>query len=279
MTPAVPILEVPADVLPSRRLRLRFLYLLAGGATTILLFAYLGLTPSSFIVDFRFVADLAHQMLPPNIALFWTKSAILLSLIETLSMAFLGTIFGGALALFLAFFAATNISPHPLIRIAARTLLVMNRSVPNLIVILVLLIAVGIGPFAGMLALTFGSVGMYGKFFADSIEQSDKGMLESVESVGSTRLQTIRFAVLPQVMPSLVANMFYAFDYNLRAAIPLGIFGGGGIGFELAFANGLLHYKDVLAYTILIVVMINGMERISDWVRRGIITQPQLASK
>ncbi len=279
MTPVTPILDVPANVLPSRKLRFMIFYLLAGAASISLLFAFLGLTPSSFIVDFRFVGDLARQMFPPNIALFWTKRAILLSLIETLSMAFLATILGGALALFLAFFAAANTTPHPLVRLVARTLLVMNRSVPNLIVILVLLIAVGIGPFAGMLALTFGSVGMYGKFFADAIEQSDKGTLESVESVGSTRLQTIRFAVLPQVMPSLVANLFYAFDYNLRAAIPLGIFGGGGIGFELAFANGLLHYKDVLAYTILIVVMINGMERISDWVRRGIITQPQLLAK
>jgi phosphonate transport system permease protein len=279
MTPSVPIIDVPANVLPSRKLRFMIFYLLAGAAAIILLFAFLGLTPSSFVVDFHFVTDLARQMLPPNVALFWTKSAILLSLIETLSMAFLATILGGALALFLAFFAATNTTPHPLVRLVARTLLVMNRSVPNLIVILVLLIAVGIGPFAGMLALTFGSVGMYGKFFADAIEQSDKGPLESVESVGSTRLQTIRFAVLPQVMPSLVANLFYAFDYNLRAAIPLGIFGGGGIGFELAFANGLLHYKDVLAYTILIVVMINGMERVSDWVRGRIITQPQLISR
>ena len=279
MIPVAPILDVPAYVLPSRKLRFMIFYLLAGATSISLLFAFLGLTPSSFIVDFRFVGDLARQMFPPNIALFWTKRAILLSLIETLSMAFLATILGGALALFLAFFAAANTTPHPLVRLVARTLLVMNRSVPNLIVILVLLIAVGIGPFAGMLALTFGSVGMYGKFFADAIEQSDKGPLESVESVGSTRLQTIRFAVLPQVMPSLVANLFYAFDYNLRAAIPLGVFGGGGIGFELAFANGLLHYKDVLAYTILIVVMINGMERISDWVRRGIITQPQLLAK
>src|SRR6202007_3024796 len=108
-----------------------------------------------------------------NIALFWTKSSIFLSLIETLSMAFLATILGGAIALFLAFFAATNTSPHRLVRLLARTLLVTNRSVPPLIVILVLLISVGIGPFAGMLALVFGSVGMYGKFFAGSIEQAD----------------------------------------------------------------------------------------------------------
>jgi phosphonate transport system permease protein len=279
MSDAAMKIELPPGALPSRKLLRLVLMLLATAVVICLLFSYLDLSPSSFVVDFRFIVDLLQQMFPPNIALLWTKRSIFLSLVETLSMAFLGTVFGGALALFLAFFAATNTTPNPLVRIVVRTLLVMNRSVPPLIVILVLLIAVGIGPFAGMLALVFGSVGMYGKFFADTIEQADKGTMESVESLGSTRLQTIRYAVLPQVMPSFVANLFYAFDYNLRAAIPLGIFGGGGIGFELAFANGLLHYKDVLAYTILIVVMITAMERISDWVRRGIITQTQLVTK
>lgn len=266
--------EVPSSALPSRKLRGAVLALFAVVAVLCLLFAFLGMSPASFIVDFRFVGDLFHQMFPPNVALYWTKWSIWTSLVDTLSMAILGTVLGGALALLLAFFAAANTSPHPLVRLIVRTFLVANRSVPHLIVILVLLIAVGIGPFAGMLALVFGSVGMYGKFFADSIEQADKLTIESVDSVGSARTQTIRFAVLPQVMPSFVANLFYAFDYNLRAAIPLGVFGGGGIGFELAFANGLLHYKDVLAYTILIVVTINGMERISDWVRRGILMQP-----
>jgi len=270
------ITEVPAAALPSRKLRTNVLAFGGILAVLSLLFVFLGMSPASFVVDLRFVADLFHQMLPPNLNLLWSKS-ICLSLVDTLAMAFLGTIVGGVLALFLAFFAAANTAPFPWIRLLARILLVANRSVPHLVVILVLLIAVGIGPFAGMLTLVFGSVGMYGKFFADAIEQADRGMTESVESVGSTRLQTIRFAILPQVMPSFVANLFYAFDYNLRAAIPLGVFGGGGIGFELAFANGLLHYKDVLAYTILIVIMINGMERISDGVRTMLITQPQLA--
>ncbi len=268
--------EVPKSALPSRKLRFMVLSLATAIVVVCLLFAFLGLTPASFEVDFRFVVDMAQQMLPPHLSLLWTEKSIFLSLIDTLAMAFLGTVVGGALALLLAFFAATNTAPHPLVRLLARTLLVGNRSVPQLIVVLVLLIAVGIGPFAGVLTLIFGSVGMYGKFFADTIEQADKGTLESVESVGGSRLQTIRFAVLPQVMPSFVANLFYAFDYNLRAAIPLGVFGGGGIGFELAFANGLLHYKDVLAYTILIVLMITGMERISDWVRRGILTHPMV---
>ncbi len=270
--------EVPANALPSRKFRLTILYILAAGVAMVLLFSFLELSPSSVFVDFRFVADLARQMFPPNLALF-RKSALFVSLLETLSMAFLGTVCGGGIALLLAFFAATNTTPHPAVRLAVRTLLAVERSIPQLIVILVLLIAVGIGPFAGVLTLAIGSVGMYGKFFADSIEQADNAILESVESVGGTRLQTIRFAVLPQTMPSFVANLFYAFDHNLRMAIPLGIFGGGGIGFELEFARGLLHYKDVLAYTILIVVMITMMERISDWARRSMITQPQLITK
>jgi phosphonate transport system permease protein len=272
-------IDVPVQALPSRKLRLTILYLAATIATLSILFACLGMAPSRFVVDFRFVADLAQQMFPPNCALYWTKSTIFVSLVQTLSMAFLATFVGGSLALFLAFFAAVNTTPHPLVKFLVRSLMVLNRSVPSLIVILVLLIAVGIGPFAGTLALIFGSVGMYGKFFADAIEHCDKGTLESVESLGGTRLQTIRFAVLPQVMPSFVANLFYAFDYNLRAAIPLGVFGGGGIGYEVALANGLLRYKDMLAYTILIIIMIHATEHLSDWVRRRIISQPQFAAR
>src|SRR5215471_14664997 len=104
-------IEVPADALPSRKLRLTILYVLATAAVLCLLIKYLGMSPASFVIDFRFIADLAHQMLPPNIALFWTKWSIFASLVDTLSMAFLGTILGGALALLLAFFAATNTRP------------------------------------------------------------------------------------------------------------------------------------------------------------------------
>ncbi len=269
-------IAVPAAVLPSRKLHRTIIFLIAIIAGTYLLFVFLDVNPDSFFVDFRFLADLLNQMLPPNFTLLWKDDSVLISLVETLSIAFLATAFGGALALLLAFFAASNTTPYPLVRLSTRTLLAMSRSAPHLIVILVLLIAIGIGPFAGMLSLILSSVGMFGKFFADSIEHAEKGILESVQSVGSTRLQTIRYAVLPQVMPSFVANLFYAFDQNLRIAVPLGVFGGGGIGFQLEVAKGLLHFKDVLLYTVLIVVMITVMERISDWIRRTIITQPML---
>jgi phosphonate transport system permease protein len=270
---------VPPEALPSRKLRFTIIWIVTLIAALWLLLWYMDVGVSSFEVDARFLTDLAHQMFPPNFRLYWTKDRLFGSLIQTLAIAFLSTVWGGGIALVLAFFAATNTSPNRVVRLAVRTLLAAQRSIPQLIVILVLVLAVGIGPFSAVITLTLSTIGMFGKFFADTIEQTDKHIAEAVESLGSTRLQSIRFAVLPQVLPSFVANLFYAFDVNLRAAIPLGVFSGAGLGFELAFANGLLHYKDVLAYTILIVVMITVMERISDWLRRAIITQPMLTAK
>ena len=270
---------VPTQALPSRKLRFTIFWVFGIFFVLWLLFWYMDIGPTSFDLEPRFLIDLAHQMLPPNFGLYWTKDRLFRSLIETLSMAFLGTAWGGGIALLLAFFAASNTSPNRVVRLAVRTLLAVQRSIPQLIVILVLVLAVGIGPFSAVLTLTISTIGMFGKFFADTIEQIDKHVAEAVDSLGSTRTQSIRFAVLPQVLPSFIANLFYAFDVNLRAAIPLGVFSGAGLGFDLAFANGLLHYRDVLAYTILIIAMITVMERISDRIRRTIITQPMVVTK
>jgi phosphonate transport system permease protein len=272
-------LDVPIRALPSRKRLQTILCILGVVAALYSILCYLDVSPRDFFFDLRFLSDMGKQMLPPNFALLWTKRSLFVSLLETLSMAFLATVVGGAIALVLAFFAAANTTPHTAVRLFVRTLLAMKRSVPHLVIILVLLVAVGIGPFAGTLALIFSTIGTFGKFFSDSIEHADKGTLESVQSVGGTRSQTIRFAVLPQVMPSFVGNLFYAFDHNLRLAIPLGVFGGGGIGFELEFARGLLHFHDVILYTILTVAMITVMERVSDWVRRSILTQSTLSAK
>jgi phosphonate transport system permease protein len=122
-----------------------------------------------------------------------------------------------------------------------------------------------------MLALAIGSVGMFGKLFADAIEQVDPGPAEAVSSVGARPTQVIRYAILPQVLPSVVANGFYAFDVNMRAAIALGVYGGGGIGFELQLAMKVLRYPDVLALILMIIVLIAGMERVSDFIRRRLL--------
>lgn len=258
--------------MPSVRFRRRAAALSAASACLAASLVYLNANPLDFISDFHFVVNLLGEMLPPNLALLWRKTSLWTSLAETISMAFLATLGGAAVALVLALLAATNTSPHPSVRLAVRSMLAAERCTPNLVVLLVLLIAVGIGAFAAMLSLLVGSVGMFGKLFADAIEQVDVGPIESIAAAGAGRLQIVRYAVLPQVAPSIVANVFYAFDVNLRAAVTLGVFGGGGIGFELNIARSVLRYKDMLACLILVIVMITVMERVADFFRRKLFS-------
>jgi phosphonate transport system permease protein len=266
-------LAVPPALLPSRRMRRRIGVLLASVAGLAAVLLYLRVDPLEFVRDFHYVTDLVGEMLPPNFRLLWLKPSIWGSLLQTVSMAFLGTLVGACVALVLSVLAAANTSPNSRVRLGIRTLLAAERCTPNIVVLLVLLIAVGIGPFAATLSLCIGSVGMFGKLFADAIEHVDPAPGEAIAAAGGGRLQIIRYAVLPQVLPSVVANCFYAFDVNLRAAVALGVFGGGGIGFELNVARSVLRYKDMFACLILVMVMINLMERASDLIRRRLFSQ------
>lgn len=269
MNAAIP---VPRSELPSVLFKRRASALAAGSACLAAALIYLNANPFVFIRDFHFVVNLVGEMFPPNLALLWRKQSLWGSLADTISMAFLATLGGAAIAFVLALLAAANTTPHPAVRIAVRSVLAAERCTPNFVVLLVLLIAVGLGPFAAMLSLLLGSIGMFGKLFADAIERVDVGPVEATAIVGASRLQLIRYAVLPQVAPSIVANVFYAFDVNLRAAVALGVFGGGGIGFEMNLARSVLRYKDMLACIVLIIVMINLMERVADVFRRRILS-------
>jgi len=269
---AVPA-SVPTPVYtpPSRLFRRRLAIL---GALLVFLTgagAALQFKPWMLVTDFHYLVRLAGEMLPPRIELLWSKASLYSSVAETIAMALLGTLAGGSIALALSLVAAGNTTPHPALRTLVRFGFGAERATPNFLVLLVLLIAVGFGPFAGVLALTIGSVGMFGKLFADAIEQVDPAPIEAINSVGASRWQVIRYAILPQVLPSVVANGFYAFDVNLRAAIALGVYGGGGLGFELQLAMKVLRYQDVLALILLIVALVTLMERVSDFLRRRIL--------
>ena len=109
------------------------------------------------------------------------------------------------------------------------------------------------------------------KLFADAIERVDVPPVESIQALGASRLQVIRYGILPLAAPSIVANLFYAFEVNLRGAVALGVFGGGGLGFELDLARAVLRYRDMLACLLLIVVMITVTERLADRVRRRLL--------
>ncbi|BET68649.1 hypothetical protein ASA1KI_35670 [Opitutales bacterium ASA1] len=273
MNSVAPAADVPSALFtpPSRHFRRRLAIFAAIGAFLVAASAALKFQPWLLFTDFHYLVRLAGEMLPPRIELLWTKPSLYSSVAETIAMALLGTLGGASIALALALLAAANTTPHPLLRTVVRFGFGAERATPNFVVLLVLLIAVGFGPFAGMLALTIGSIGMFGKLFADAIEQVDPAPIEAIESVGAGRWHVIRYAVVPQVLPSVVANGFYAFDVNLRAAIALGVYGGGGLGFELQLAMKVLRYQDVLALVLLVLVMVTLMERVSDFLRRRIL--------
>ena len=162
-------------------------------------------------------------------------------------------------------------------RSIARTLIGVERALPEIIVLLLLVAALGVGPFPGVIALAIGSVGMLGKLFADAIEELDAKVLESVGSVGATRSQIIRFAVLPEVMPALLSNSIFRFEVNIRASVLLGAVGAGGIGFELQKAMALLEYERAMMAVLVTLLLVFGAERVSDFLRRRVLDGGKLA--
>ncbi|MCG8323377.1 MAG: phosphonate ABC transporter, permease protein PhnE [Cytophagales bacterium] len=262
--------------LPSEKLKKKVTCFSLFAIVLVALSVQLEFNPALFFTEGHHLINLLNEMLPPNINILWERHNIFASVQETIAMAFLGTIIGGLMALIVAFLAARNTSPSVIIRMFFRLFMSVERVIPKLVTILVFVIAMGLGPFAGMLTLTLSTIGMFGKLFADAIEEVDNEPVEAVYAIGANKWQAIRFSIIPQVIPSFIANFFYAFDVNLRAAIGLGIFGGGGIGFEIHMAMKMLRYSDALALILFTIVFIMLFEKISDHLRARILNKETL---
>lgn len=237
----------------------------------------LDFNPVLFFTEGHHFVNLLGEMLPPKLEVLWEKKNVFTSILETLAMAFMGTVIGGFGALVVAFLAAKNTSPSPYVRSLFRLLMSLERVIPRLVMILVFVIALGLGPFAGMITLCVSTIGMFGKLFADSIEEVDVEPVEAVYAIGANKMQAIKYSIIPQVIPSFISNLFYAFDVNLRAAIGLGIFGGGGIGFEIHMAMKMLRYSDALALILFTILLITLFEKISDLLRARILKEETLS--
>ncbi len=232
--------------------------------------------PLLFFSDFHNVQSLLGEMMPPNYHVMTDDPNTWYAILQTLCMAFLGTLYGGILAVIVAFLAASNTMPYRTVRAFARFILSFLRVIPVLVVILIFVIAVGPSTFAGMLTLVIVTLGNFGKLFTEIIENVDNPPAEAIYSVGASRMQVIRYSIFPQILPTLIANLLFSFDVNIRAAIALGIFGGGGIGFRLQLAKSVLHYKDMMAIVSLIIVLVIGVEKLSDYLRRKILGEGKL---
>jgi phosphonate transport system permease protein len=208
--------------------------------------------------------DFLVRMTPPNpdfLERLWKPA------LESLQVAVWGTLLGVAIAVPICFFAARNLSPHPAIYHATRQLLNFMRGINEIILALIFVAAIGLGPFAGVLALAIHGAGMLGKFFAEAMEDIDEGPLEAFRSAGAGRFKTFFFGVLPQVLPTWLGTIFYRLETNVRQSTVLGMVGAGGIGFELVSSMKLFQYQDTATCILVILAMVLAADLISSRVR------------
>ncbi|MCA9881720.1 MAG: phosphonate ABC transporter, permease protein PhnE [Anaerolineae bacterium] len=196
---------------------------------------------------------------------------IIYSIIETIQIAIVGTLASVLASIPFALLAARNVSPHPLVYQATRLFLNLIRSIPTLIYALIMVSAVGLGPFAGVLALVVGSIGSQAKLFAESFEQIDPNQVAAVRATGAGGMQVFNFAVLPQAFPLLATYSLITFEVNVRASTILGIVGAGGVGFIIQKYTALFQFQRLMGAVLIIAILVTLIDRVSDAFRKRII--------
>lgn len=225
-------------------------------------------------VHLQTVASGLRKGLPLALLFFppaWKETGQMLQpLATTALMALCATIVGMCLSLPCAVAAASNLSPAPL-RLTMRFLIAIERGLPEIVQMLLLVAIFGLGGVPGLIALSFSSVGMLAKLLADAIEEIEPSTLEAVAVVGATRSQVIRYAVIPQILPSLFANGLFRFEFNVRAGVILGAVGAGGIGYVMSTSMNAMDYSRACMATLLTLALVFAAERLSDFLRARIL--------
>lgn len=232
-------------------------------------FVLVGLTPADLFRHFASIAEVATRLIPQDLA--WLTDDVVAAMVETLAIGIASTTIGLLLSLPLALLVAYNVSPARWVYSVSRSFVVMVRAMPELIIAVLFVSAVGLGPFPGVLALSIGTVGFATKLFADAIEEIRQGPRDAVVSTGAGRLQEIFTSVVPQAMPAIVGTSVYVLDINIRASTILGIVGAGGIGFPLLQATRLLRWETVGGLMLFIFIVVYALERLSGWVRKQLL--------
>ena len=228
----------------------------------------LGLSLGELLKGLPWIGDLLSRMLPPN----WSFARRLWQpVLETVQIAVWGTLFGVLLALPLAWLGARNLSPNRVVFHLTRQIFNLARGINEIIFALVFVAAVGLGPFAGILALSVHGAGMLGKFFAEQMEEADRGPIEALRATGANAAHTLVFGVLPQVLPGWIASTLYRLEVNLRTSTILGMVGAGGIGFELVSSLKLFQYQDTAVCVLVILALVMAADYFSSKLRARIL--------
>ena len=215
----------------------------------------------------NYFGDILSRMLPPD---FSNLNQLIYAMLETIEIAFLGTFIAIILSIPLGLFSARNLAPNYLVYIICKTVVIFFRAIPEFIIAMILVIAIGFGAMPGVLALGLHTMGFLAKFYAEDIEHINQGPIDALKSSGASKGQIISFGIIPQILPAFVANNLYILDRNVRMATMLGIVGAGGIGYELQSSFRMFEYEKVSTIIILIFVTIFFIDHISSYIRSKI---------
>ncbi len=208
------------------------------------------------------------RMLPPDPSILPT---VLSAMYETIIMAVAGTMIGGGVALVLATLSARQISPKPL-RATFRVILALIRTIPAILWALIFVVIVGFGPLAGVLAISLYTVGYLGKLFYEAFDSVSGEVIEAVKGVGSTKLQQLRYAILPESANYLVSQTLFIFEYNVRASSIVGLVGAGGIGYLVIALVQSLQYSGLLTTILVMLAFVLGLDALSSKIRARFFT-------
>ena len=243
---------------------------------TVVLMVLAALCWSGMAVEYKGISPRGPQMVlgildgivHPDLKILFglDKQGVPYLLMETLAIAFLGTVVGSIIAMPLAFLCARNVVPKP-VSVIGNVLVMLIRTIPSFIYGLMFIRVTGPGAFAGVLTMSLSSVGMLTKRNAEVVEDIDVGVLESLDAAGCTSFQKIRYGILPQLYASFASNLIYRFDINMKDAAVLGLVGAGGIGAPLIFNMNSYRWNAVGALLVGLVIMVLLIEYLSTRIR------------
>jgi phosphonate transport system permease protein len=214
------------------------------------------------------LANWAARTLPPD---FSELGPLLERAAETVAMATVGVTFGAVIAAFFCIFGSRNLTPSLWLYYPARMTLNALRGVDSFIFALILVAAVGLGPFAGVLGVALHSAGSIAKLWSEAIEAAEPGPLEAAAMSGASRAKIALYALLPDVLPAMTSILLYMWEFYVRASTVLGVVGAGGIGQELKNAVDLLLFDRVFAIILIILAMVTAIDALSSALRRRLI--------
>ncbi len=212
--------------------------------------------------------DIIAEFFPPN----WDYLPRTFEpMLETFRMAVIASVIGCGVALPVSFLASRVTTPNLAAYLADRGVLNVIRALPDLLYALVFVAAVGIGPLPGILALVLFNIGVVAKLLSETVDGVDPGPIEAADAAGANRTQTVRWSVLPQVLPNYVAYSLYVFELNIRASAVIGIVGAGGIGNLINTERRFFDYDNLMVILIEIFVFVFVIELLSIWLRRKLV--------